>query len=562
MKPKVILVALLVSTASVATHAQPSAFTYQGRLNDSGGPVNGPADFEFRLFNAAAAGTQVGSTVAINDTGVTNGLFTAALDFGASAFDGSARWLEIAVRPGASTGAYTNLSPRQPITATPYAVRALTAGTATVATSVSAGGVGSATIADQAVTSSKIADGTVAAADVDAASFNTTFWRTGGNLGTTAGTHFLGTTGNQPLEIKVNGARVLRLEPNIASPNIVGGFAGNIVSNGVAGGSIVGGGDSSYPNRVGGSFATVIGGRYNTASGLNSSAMGFGNTASGSTATAMGYFAVASGGISTAMGNDTTASGYSSTAMGHGTVAGGDYSTALGQFAVANHAGSFVWADSTVAGFTSTAINQFSLRASGGLRLSDSTSMEFGTTPRQMLNLYGATYGIGVQSSSLYFRCDSAGANDGFIWYRGGVHDNGYAQPGAGGTELMHLVQGGLYVNGALVSSSDRNAKENFQPVDSQAVLEKVAALPLSRWNYKQDPTQQHLGPMAQDFHAAFGVGPDDKHITTVDADGVALAAIQGLNQKVEAQRNILEQKETEIAELKARLERLERLLQ
>ena len=66
---------------------------------------------------------------------------------------------------------------------------------------------------------------------------------------------------------------------------------------------------------------------------------------------------------------------------------------------------------------------------------------------------------------------------------------------------------------------------------------------------------------MAQDFHAAFGVGPDDKHIATVDADGVALAAIQGLNAKVEAQKGQLEQKHTEITELKTRLEKLERLM-
>ena len=80
-------------------------------------------------------------------------------------------------------------------------------------------------------------------------------------------------------------------------------------------------------------------------------------------------------------------------------------------------------------------------------------------------------------------------------------------------------------------------------------------ALPLTTWNYKtQEKTIRHIGPMAQDFASAFEVGEDDKHITSTDADGVALAAIQGLNQK-------LEQKETEITELKHRLEKLERLM-
>ena len=118
----------------------------------------------------------------------------------------------------------------------------------------------------------------------------------------------------------------------------------------------------------------------------------------------------------------------------------------------------------------------------------------------------------------------------------------------------MRLTAGGLTVNGTFVSASDRNAKENFAPVDAKEILAKVTSLPLTRWNYKQDTATPHLGPMAQDFYAAFAVGPDDKHITAVDADGVALAAIQGLNQKLEEQR-------AENAELKQRLEKLEQLV-
>ena len=160
-----------------------------------------------------------------------------------------------------------------------------------------------------------------------------------------------------------------------------------------------------------------------------------------------------------------------------------------------------------------------------------------------MLNLYGANYGIGVQSDTLYFRCTSNTGNSGFIWYKGGVHSDTYANPG-GGTELMHLVSGGLYVNGTFVSSSDRNMKENFAPVQPREVLEKVVALPITRWNYKSDAGAAHVGPMAQDFYAAFQVGPDDKHIAVVDEGGVALAAIQGLNQK-------LNEKDAEIQELR-----------
>jgi hypothetical protein len=90
----------------------------------------------------------------------------------------------------------------------------------------------------------------------------------------------------------------------------------------------------------------------------------------------------------------------------------------------------------------------------------------------------------------------------------------------------MALNSGGLEANGALVPSSDRNLKENFTPVHPQEVLEKVVALPMSSWNFKAAPETRHVGPMTQDFHPAFKVGRDDKHIATVDADRVALAAI------------------------------------
>lgn len=210
-----------------------------------------------------------------------------------------------------------------------------------------------------------------------------------------------------------------------------------------------------------------------------------------------------------------------------------------------------MWSDSTVGFFASTAADQFAIRASGGVRLSDSTpSISFGATTRQMLDLYNQDYGVGVQVSTLYQRSNSR-----FSWFRGGVHSNTQNDPGAGGVVAMTLTSGGLTVNGTFVSASDRNVKEDFQPVDAQAVLAKVVALPLSEWRYRDDEERsRHLGPVAQDFHAAFGLGPDDKHIATVDADGVALAAIQGLNQKLEETR-------AENAALKQRLAQLEELV-
>ena len=114
---------------------------------------------------------------------------------------------------------------------------------------------------------------------------------------------------------------------------------------------------------------------------------------------------------------------------------------------------------------------------------------------------------------------------------------------------------------------SDRNAKENFARTNPREVLDKLASLPLATWNYKaQGEAIRHIGPVAQDFHAAFGVGEDERRISSVDADGVALAAIQGLNQKVEqenrALRAELDAKEVQIQELKKGLAGLRELIE
>ena len=588
----------------------------------------------------------------------------------------------------------------------------------------------------QTVESSEITDGTIQAADVDPASFNTTFWRTDGNAGTVAGTHFLGTTENQPLEIKVGGMRAVRIENNVdggdpglvpdGAPNFIAGSPGNFVAVGVVGATISGGGSTNYDgftrtnavladygavggglaNRVesgavagviGGGFANdvgvnaaygTVGGGYNNnlasgadyatigggifndigtnadhsailggydnnilAAGLASAIVGgtsnriganlrgafigggtqntiadhstnaiigggrlnaigaqslyttisggSGNTIGDSTyyATLAGgvgneilenatastigggggntiqydtTYATISGGANNTIWNDATHATISGGAGNailsgatHATIAGGhqnlissSYAFAAGRRAKALHPGAFVWADSTSADFSSTTNDQFNIRASGGVRLSDTTpGISFGTTQRQMLNLASTNFGIGVQSLTTYFRSDSR-----FAWYRGGSH--AASGPGGGGLTLMSLDVTGLFVNGVFVSLSDRHQKENFTPVDSQEILEKVAALPLARWNFKGGDTTAHLGPMAQDFHAAFGLGANDTTIATVDADGVALAAIQGLNAKVESGKTELAELRAENAALKARLEKLEQLLE
>ena len=120
----------------------------------------------------------------------------------------------------------------------------------------------------------------------------------------------------------------------------------------------------------------------------------------------------------------------------------------------------------------------------------------------------------------------------------------------------------GAYVSsgGVWTNNSDRNLKENFTAVDGWPLLEKIASLPISEWNYKTENSNvKHIGPMAQDFYAAFNLGEDDKHISTVDASGVALAAIQSLHQRVKEQDSQIALQQQQIAALDERLAALER---
>ncbi|MEI7659127.1 MAG: tail fiber domain-containing protein, partial [Phycisphaerae bacterium] len=95
--------------------------------------------------------------------------------------------------------------------------------------------------------------------------------------------------------------------------------------------------------------------------------------------------------------------------------------------------------------------------------------------------------------------------------------------------------RGGFDNTGTVIVPSDRNLKENFTNLDPLKVLDKVSLLSITEWNYKNDPSKRFIGPMAQDFHAAFGLGgSNDKVISPTNVQGVALAAIQGLNMKVD----------------------------
>ena len=172
----------LIGTAAAQGHgpqaAIGTAFTYQGRLLDSGVPATGTYDLHFTLYDASSAGTQIGPLVTKEDVQVSDGYFTTLLDFG-NVFNGTALFMQIEVRPGSSTGSYTALSPRVNLTAAPFAHYALNN------------------------------------------------WGLTGNGGLNS-SHYLGTRDNMTLTLGVNGSAALRLVPMFDSwagfaPNVIGG---------------------------------------------------------------------------------------------------------------------------------------------------------------------------------------------------------------------------------------------------------------------------------------------------------------------------------------------------
>ena len=232
-----------------------------------------------------------------------------------------------------------------------------------------------------------------------------------------------------------------------------------------------------------------------TASERRAVAFGEGSTASGPQSTALGLFTTASGQASTAMGSSTTASGASSTALGQQTVASGAWSTAMGRRASTNsHSGSFVYGDNSInATLLAPGANSFTVRAAGGTTFYSSGDLSNGVTL-------------------------AAGA-------------------------------------GAWAAVSDRNRKENFRSEDGEAALARIAAMPIQSWNYKtQDPSVRHMGPTAQDFHAAFGLGDSELTITTTDLGGVSLLAIQALERRTAELRAENEELSRRIADLEALL--------
>jgi hypothetical protein len=522
----VVLMTLVMATPVQAE----STITYQGQLQQSGGPVSGTVNLEFRLYDAPELGNQVGDSQERPDWPVTDGLFQVELDFGTNAFDGGKRWLEIEV-------AGQTLEPRQPVTPAPSALHAF---------------------------------------NVPADNLAGDFWRRGGNAGTDPLTDFIGATDDQDFHIRVWNVPVLRLEPSSetfeglpVTANIIAGSHANHVDVGVRGATIAGGGAKGDPflphvigrNRVDGHYgtvgggmgnearswatvagglaniasfsqATVGGGIDNTASAVSSTVAGGetniasgpqstvggggsntasdshstigggqGNTAGSSWSTVGGgltntasWFATTVGGgegnqatgdsatVGGGVGN--TASGIASTVPGGDrNQADGDFSFAAGRRAKAVHDGAFVWADNTLADFASTDEDQFLVRATGGVGI-NTNSPSAAVTIRASADQLAPLRAQNADGDNLLTLLAT-----GALSISGSVFVGDFGTSTS--TTVCRTAQGRL-----AACTSSRRYKKEFSPLESASEL--VGRLQPLRYRWKETD-EPDIGLIAED---------------------------------------------------------------
>jgi hypothetical protein len=262
--------------------------------------------------------------------------------------------------------------------------------------------------------------------------------------------------------------------------------------------SFIGAGDlnsaSANDAFVGSGYGNAVTGIYGAIAG------GYSNNVSASDAAVGGgdyNNALGAGSVVGGGGVNAARGAYATIPGGYENAASGNGSFAAGTFAKARNIGSFVWNDNSTSSELQSTVNyQFLARATGGFYLYSNTA---------------ATVGVKLSPNS-----------------------------------------------GTWASLSDRTMKTGIVPLDDAAVLAKVAALPISEWSYRAEDGVRHVGPMAQDFYAAFRVGEDDRHITSIDEDGVALAAIKALRRENVDLRDGMRSQHAELVALQGEIRGLE----
>jgi hypothetical protein len=257
-------------------------------------------------------------------------------------------------------------------------------------------------------------------------------------------------------------------------------------------------------------------GRSTSATGYGSTALGEGTRAMADYSTAMGVLTTASGYASTAMGHETLASAIGSTAMGNRTIASGLHSTAIGYGSIASGSTSFA------GGLHTSAPGEQAFAFGAEAHAAGYGSVALGGSARTMAT---GSFMFADRSAPVF---QSNAPNEFGARFAGGF----YLYTNADLSKGVALGPGGS----SWASLSDVNAKENFRDVDGEELLAKLARIPIREWSYKaQDTAIRHMGPTAQDFRAAFGLGDFPLRINTIDADGVALAGVQALEARTRA---------------------------
>jgi len=553
--------------------AMGSAFTFHGQLAKSGAAYNGTCDFTFSLWDAAVGGVQIGSNQSLAGVSVSGGVFSVVLNsagqFGANAFNGSARWLNTQVKCGGDA-AMTDLG-RQGLLATPYALYAIEAGSV----APSSGQSIVAAINDPA-TAGTISDNRLTPNVARVNAPNT--W-----------------TGVQTFNagLSANNAPV----SNVANPTLAGDATNKAYV------------DSNFVKFVPGAEQLSVGDANGTATMIN--LRGGSTCCSGPGGHTPAWFKVFQNGSFVATGNlgigtspmegqgyrtswhtykGAFRSGYADNEWDDANVgffswAGGSNSTASGLYALAFGDTNFARSTSSIAfGSGNEVKGAAGFSAGAGNRVCDTYGVALGNNARsggpyingkcdpETFNIRGlAAVAIGYNVTADQDHTMALGkfaSNNGFqgtfIWSDGAPQasadtfrntaNNEFAARATGGFRFRTNLSGTTGCNlpagsGVFNCTSDRNQKENFKAVNGEQVLSKLAEINVKGWNYKDDPLKtQHVGPTAQDFYGAFGLGTNDKEIGMLDIDGINMLAIQALEKRTSEVKVL----ETRVAQLEA----------
>ena len=440
---KIHLLLLALFSLSGFAYSQGTAFTYNGRLNNNGVPVNGAYELSFTLYDLDAGGNVVGGPLPPIAADVVNGLFTVRIDFGAGIFVGPPRWLNIEVRPVGDV-AFTALTPRQEVTSSPYAIRAATAGTAT---DVANGSVVKSlnTLKDDVTLEAGenvtiTPNGnilTLAAAGAGGSgiwsSLNNNAYYNAGNvgLGTSTPAHRLSLAGGLFPGWTANGWGGAVELANACAIGWRANFGGQHFGIGQSSGGLyffhtlsdpgTAGSPAVYDMEITDAGHVLVGPPSTDFAGIPLQVNG-----------ALVVKTTGSGG-NIQFATPNSESGMTISGANRADIRFDGASLKL----VANGGTSIP-----------SAANGITIDTAGTVGVGK--HLDFGARLGQHINLWSGSvnrfFGIGIQDSTFYSRCGNGGA-DGFVWYRGGGHSDIYHN-GGGGQLAMSLDQNGLYVSG------------------------------------------------------------------------------------------------------------------